>query len=294
MPNDLIFSRQFNDGFMSPAEAVAKAPAMVTQSPAPDRSSRYGHLSTLEAAEILDGFGYGITQAAQKRARKQAGAPYSEHLVAFSPRAGSISQEFRPEIVLYNSHDGSSSLKLFAGAYRFICSNGLISGDGIETRLRHSLANAAGFSAMVSDIAGELPALMERIARLQAVQLSEAAQNEIATRAAGLRWKDSREIEAVQNPETGVYEIPTGAYFTGRTVSGISRANRYGDAGASAWLAFNRAQENVIRGGAEILSITDKAPGGKFRKARGISSVSDNVRINRSLWDIAEEIAEVA
>jgi hypothetical protein len=292
--NDLIFSRSFNDGFMTPAEAVNKAPAMVTQSAAPDRSNRYGHLSTLEAAEILDGFGYGITQAAQKKARKQSGAPYAEHLVAFSPRAGSVAAEFRPEIVLYNSHDGSSSLKLFAGAYRFICSNGLISGDGIETRLRHSKANAAGFSAMVSEIAGELPALMDRVERLQSVTLSQAAQNEIAIRAAGLRWKDSREIEAVQNPETGVFEYPWGAYFTGRTVNGIGRANRFDDNGASAWLAFNRAQENVIRGGAEILSITEKAPRGKFRKARAITSVSDNVRINRSLWDIAEEIAEIA
>jgi hypothetical protein len=267
---------------------------MLTQCAAPDRSNRYGHLSTLEAAEILDGFGYGITQAAQKKARKQSGAPYAEHLVAFSPRAGSVAAEFRPEIVLYNSHDGSSSLKLFAGAYRFICSNGLISGDGIETRLRHSKANAAGFSAMVSEIAGELPALMDRVERLQSVTLSQAAQNEIAIRAAGLRWKDSREIEAVQNPETGVFEYPWGAYFTGRTVNGIGRANRFDDNGASAWLAFNRAQENVIRGGAEILSITEKAPRGKFRKARAITSVSDNVRINRCLWDIAEEIAEVA
>jgi hypothetical protein len=135
---------------------------------------------------------------------------------------------------------------------------------------------------------------MDRVERLQSVTLSQAAQNEIAIRAAGLRWDDSRDIEAVQNPDTGVFEYPRGAYFTGRTVSGIASPRRYGDAGASAWLAFNRAQENVIRGGAEILSITDKAPRGKFRKARAITSVSDNVRINRSLWDIAEEIAEIA
>jgi len=215
-------------------------------------------------------------------------------LVAFSPRARSGPSEYRPEIILYNSHDGSSSLKLFAGVYRFICSNGIISGDGIETKLRHSKTNAAMFSGMVSEIAGKLPELMDKIQRLQSVTLSEAAQRELATQAAALRWKDSQEAEIIKNPETGAYEIPRGAYYTRHTIAGIARANRYDDAGSNAWLAFNRAQENIIRGGAPILSVTGKAPFGKLRKSRGISSVSDNVKINRRLWDLAENIAGVA
>jgi hypothetical protein len=285
---DLIFSRNFNDGFMSPADISTKAPAAFTGYASPERSSRYGYLSTGDAIDILDGYGYGVTQAAQKRSRKIDGQNYAEHMLAFSQRgdAGNAG-EFRAELILYNSHDGTSSLKLFAGCYRFICSNGLISGDGIETRLRHSMGNAAGFESMVSDIAGELPRLMERIFRLQDTKISEAAAQEIAIRAAGMRWNDSRTIDAGE-------EIPRGAYFTARTVSALNAANRYGDAGPNAWLAFNRVQENVIRGGAPILSVTDKKPGGNFRKARGITSVRDNVKINRSLWDAAEEIAGIA
>jgi hypothetical protein len=43
------------------------------------------------------------------------------------------------EIILVNSHDGSTSYQMMAGAFRFVCTNGLICGDLVEDiRVRHS------------------------------------------------------------------------------------------------------------------------------------------------------------
>ena len=35
------------------------------------------------------------------------------------------------EIVLLNSHDGTSSYQMLAGMFRFVCSNGLVCGDTV-------------------------------------------------------------------------------------------------------------------------------------------------------------------
>jgi hypothetical protein len=53
---------------------------------------------------------------------------------------------------------------------------------------------------------------------------------------------------------------------------------------------FNRIQENVVRGNAFVKSFTEKAPLGAMRKARPISSASEAVRVNRELWNIADEV----
>ncbi len=50
------------------------------------------------------------------------------------------------EIILLNSHDGSSSYQMLAGLFRFVCSNGLVCGDTVaDVRVPHT-----------SDVAGQV------------------------------------------------------------------------------------------------------------------------------------------
>lgn len=291
---DLIFSRNTNGGFLSYADALDRAPAMLTQTAAPDRSSRYGHLSTADAVQILDGYGYGITAAAQVKGRTIEANKYGQHMVSFAKRDGyTEAGEFSAELILYNSHDGNSSLKLFAGCFRFICSNGLVSGDGMQQALRHSKSNSATFSEMVEGMADELPRLADRIMQLKAATLSEAAINDFADNAARLRWQHINDAETVET-ETGDRQIKKGLYCTNDTAQAVGMVRRYQDNGSNAWLAFNRIQENIIGGGAPVLSFTDRNEHGAERKARRVSSIKDNVKINRRLWDMAENYAGIA
>jgi hypothetical protein len=42
-----------------------------------------------------------------------------------------------PEIILLNSHDGSSSYKMIPGMFRQVCSNGLVAWKDLEIRVSH-------------------------------------------------------------------------------------------------------------------------------------------------------------
>lgn len=287
--NDLIFSRRADNGFLSSVEVANRAPAAFTHGHAEGLSSRYGEVSTARAIDILEGYGWRPTQAAQKQARKLAGVPYAGHMVAFANPycTGGTNADERPEIVLYNSHDGGSSLRLFAGFYRFICSNGIVAGEGFEARLRHTSGSVAGFEQLLDDTVTRLPALFETITMLKARKFSEAEAKHLAVEAAKLRWQSLPDYDVLQSGTV------RGAYITENTTYDLLMAKRYGDFGQEAFAVFNRLQEGLIRGGAIIQSFTDRTPYGKPRAAKAIGSVAENVRINRELWNRTLEVAEL-
>ena len=281
---NLIFSRRHDDGILTPLEVEARAPAAYTLGHAETLSARYGEVSTARAIEILDGHGWKPTQAAQKRARSVAGRGYAEHLIAFGMPGGfegSPSANERPEVILYNSHDGSSSLRLFVGFYRFICSNGIVAGQGFEARIRHSVGTVAGFETMLSETVERIPAMLEAVNRLRAVSLTPAGIREAGERAARLRWQ----------------ALPPGAkpgvYCTQETVRGLVSPRRWADDKPDAWTVLNRIQEGVIRGGVLIRSVTEAKPTGADRKAKAVGSVSETVRLNRAVWDTVAEVAGI-
>ncbi|STE61566.1 CP4-57 prophage protein [Escherichia coli] len=53
-------------------------------------------------------------------------------------RAGEINGEHVPEIILLNSHDGTSSYQMLPGYFRFVCQNGCVCGQSLgEVRVPH-------------------------------------------------------------------------------------------------------------------------------------------------------------
>jgi hypothetical protein len=286
MKQDLIYSRAANNGFLSLDHVAAKAPAAFAVSPSEQVSNRYGFFDTKDAIAAFDSIGYGITQALQVRSRKPGDKYTARHMLAFAPRSNntealSNSDTVRPEIILYNAHNATSSMRLYSGAFRFICSNGLIAGDGIETKLKHYDVNESAFLGAIASTSESMPGTIERMRRFQEVKLSEAAMREFAFRAALLRWKDPREIIKTQK-ENGVY-------VARETLRDINAAPRFEDGAFDLWHTFNRVQENVINGGARVYSITGKKEG--YRASKAVTAAPEVVRINRELWDIAEEFA---
>jgi hypothetical protein len=286
MKQDLIYSRAANNGFLSFEQVASKAPAAFAVQPADSVSNRYGFFDTKDAIAAFDSIGYGITQALQVRSRKPGDKYTARHMLAFAPRSNntealSNSDTVRPEIILYNAHNATSSMRLYSGAFRFICSNGLIAGDGTETKLKHYDVNESAFLGAIASTSESMPGTIERMRRFQEVKLSEAAMREFAFRAALLRWKDPREIIKTQK-ENGVY-------VARETLRDINAAPRFEDGAFDLWHTFNRVQENVINGGARVYSITGKKEG--YRASKAVTAAPEVVRINRELWDIAEEFA---
>lgn len=277
----VIFSRSATNGELSESRIATLAPAVFATTHKETLSPRYGQLHTSSLIPVMRDHGFVPVQAAQKRSRK-ASPEHSQHMIAFSQLDGDVNGN-RPEIILYNSHDGSGSIKLFAGAFRFICSNGIIAGDGFQSRLYHSINNINSFEAMLTSTIERLPMLMERIELMQGIKLDRLGAMELATQAVETRW-DYLPAEGQRK----------GSYADRNTVEDLLKVNRFDDYAPDAWTVFNRIQENVIRGGAIIKSFTEKNPDGSYRKSRPVNSVAENVRINRELWDIASKVCQVA
>ena len=287
MPFDVIYQRNENQTALSFDEIIEACPAVLTETASPETSGKYGFVNTYQAMEVLGDFGFRPVNAAQQPSRKPENKPFAMHMISFAhdDDLKNPYNETRPEIILYNSHDGKSALKLFAGAFRFICSNGIVAGDGFQSKMRHSRKTANGFETLLKETAESLPRMMQRIATLQE---TETAANvlDFAFNAAKLRW------EHVHAPNE---QPETGTFFNAETLRDLQGARRYDDVGNNAWKVFNRVQENIMRGGPRILSRTEKAKetgqGWKYRKAKGVQSLPETIRLNRELWDLSNELA---
>jgi hypothetical protein len=278
MSKHVIFSRNANNTALSTERIAQLSPAVFATTKHDRLTDRYVALHTSDLIPVMQDYGYSPVQAAQKRSRIVS-AEHSAHMLAF---ARTIDTDFaegdvRPEIVLYNSHDGSSSVKLFAGAFRFICSNGIVAGDGFQSRMYHNTSAMSGFEDMLRNTVDNLPKMMERINMLKGVQLSGATAYEMAKRSVATRW------DMYDAQQKGVYAID-------KTIQDVLTVNRNEDSMMDAFTVFNRIQESVIRGKAFVKSITEATPYGSIRKARPINSVKENIRINSELWNIAEEM----
>ena len=151
--------------------------------------------------------------------------------------------------------------------------------------MRHSRLTAESFSGMVTEQAETLPALLENIQRMRQTHWGHDVARGFVLQAASLRWqRDPSETDILA--ETG-----QGSFSTLHTLRDLDAATRYGDAGQDAWRTFNRVQEGLIRGGVRVRSYTDRNPYGKTRRARAVASIAETVRINRSLWDMANAVA---
>ena len=281
MAKHVIFSRNANNSALTTERIQQLAPAAFSTTKSDKLTDRYVSLNTSDIIPVMQDYGYAPVQAAQKRSRKNDPA-HSAHMLAFA-KTWDIdfgTGDIRPEIILYNSHDGSGSVKLFAGCFRFICSNGIVAGDGFQSRIYHSKA-LNGFEEMLRNTVATLPTMMERLEKLRTVQLNPVKALLMAQRGVATRWDMLDEID----------EPTKGVYATIQTAGDVLKVSRYEDMPMDAFTVFNRIQEGVIRGNAFVKSLSDKHPEGVMRKARPVNSVKENIRINSELWNIAEDIA---
>ena len=273
MKQNLIFSRRADNGILTSDDILRRAPSVFAEDKAERLTSRYHALNTSDLLPVLADYDYHPVQAAQKRARKGE-QRHAAHMVAFAKDVGDGG--LRSEIIAYNSHDGTSGVKLFAGAYRFICSNGIIAGEGFSANLRHTHKAMSGFEGMLQNIIAGLPKMMATIEALRQRTMDYDEAAALAKQAVQLRWDF---LEGAYVPED-----TKGTYATAKTVQDALSCQRREDNTYDAWTVLNRIQENVVRGHVMVQSFTDKGQG--ERKARPIQSIQEHVRVNQQLFDL--------
>lgn len=313
MRQNLIFSRNSSGTELTQERLMQLAPSAFSYSKADHLTERYVSLHTSDLIPVMRDFGYVPVQAAQKGQRKSKAVTtfdnpnkeshskelyskenhskesHSSHMISFAQESSILnSSDTRPEIILYNSHDGSSSVQLYAGCFRFICSNGIVAGDGFKSKMYHSKSGISGFEELLRGTVQDLPLLMERIDALKNVYYSTEQEVEMATRSLELRW-DKYNYSTYTNEQ--YIDQLKGTYFNSNSVTQALRCTRVADRSNDAFTVFNRVQEAVIRGKVNVVSVKDKDSYPMLRKARAVNSVKENLRINSALWDIAESIA---
>lgn len=279
---DLIYSRNGNNDFLTSDQVRAKAPAVYAHDYAEDLSNKYGNFNSSQAIEVMNDYGYGVTQAAQVMGRTTTANLHGQHLMAFAKRheVSAFTGE-QPEIIFYNSHDGKSSMKLFAGVYRFICSNGIIAGDGFDQRMVHYKSNLDSFEDLLKYTANSLEDIAQLTHNMKNITPEPLAIQNFATKALDLRY-DSATINK---------DVRTRNAYTDRTIHQVLSPSRPEDVVNDAWTVFNRVQESIVRGGFAVLG-ERKRHGRKFdgyKEAKALSSIKESVAVNRKLWDIAQE-----
>ena len=218
----------------------------------------------------LEKAGFVAVSAQESRVRNAENRGYTKHLIRFRhfehlARIG----DFIPEVVLVNSHNGSSSFQIMVGVYRLVCSNGLIVGSSVaEARVRHTKNAPTEIIDASFRVIEELPEITDGIDTMRSIQLEPEERQAFATAALTLRYGEASPVRPDQ----------------------ILTPRRHQDRANDLWTTFNTVQEHIIRGG-QLRQ--DNEPGEARRRTRRITSVSEDVKLNRALWTLAEEMKKL-
>jgi hypothetical protein len=182
---------------------------------------------------------------------------FQKHIVRLrhSQLMPTLGEEF-PEIILINSHDGLSSLKMMLGLFRFVCSNGMVSGDvQDEIKYTHRKVNLDAINEGAMSLVSRAGRITDSVNRMKSRQLTISERNDFIHQAAMLRYDEPNQIQ----------------------LDSLNRLRRYDDRGDNLWNTFNRVQENLTQGR-------------RYSGIRRITSPSTDISINRGLWKLAETI----
>jgi hypothetical protein len=260
----------------------AVAPSIFAMQPWERMSEKYRFIPTVEVVEAMRENNFFPMKAMQSRTRIEGKGDFTKHLVRFRHadhlRAATVGEEL-PEIVLVNSHDGSSAYQLMAGIFRLVCSNGMIvqSSDMGSLSVRHS-GRDDNLAAQVIEgsysIINETPKTFARIADYKAINLSLPQQEAFAKAALELKGENAAKT----------FE-PLRLLSARRTADYANPETKERDL----WRTMNVVQENMIRGG-----VRGRSASGRRATSRTVQSVNEDVRINKALWTLTEEMAKIA
>ena len=188
-------------------------------------------------------------------------------------REDQLQQAEAREVIMINSHDGSSAYKLSAGVFRLVCSNGLVVGkEDTRQTVRHSGNVLDEVIEGACRIVADFDQVTHDMEVMKSIKLEKPLM--LAYAEAAIEARFDGEVKPV-------------------TAEQVLRPRRQADTGADIWTVFNRVQENVIKGG---LYGTSKDAHGRtlHRKTREVKGIDQNDVLNRALWRLSMEVAKIS
>lgn len=260
-----IFIRQERP--LTDDELMRHVPSVFSDDKHESRSQRYTYIPTISILNRLCEEGFQPFFACQSRVRDLSRREYSKHMLRLR-RDGQINGKEVPEIILLNSHDGSSSYQMIPGMFRFVCTNGLVCGNNFdEIRVPHK----GDITGQVIEGAYEVLSIFDKVTEnmeaMKSIYLNREEQYLFGKAALTVRYGEDNKIPVT--PEQ------------------IITPRRWEDKKNDLWTTWQCVQENMIKGG-----LPGRNASGKNTRTRAITGIDGDIRLNKALWMIVEQFRE--
>jgi len=287
-PRATVFGRNAVKLEARPGEALdidfirAHAPALFAEVPHSSRSERFAHIPTHQMIEALDKEGWkvtGVRVGGSKDADKRA---FTKHMLRLR-RADQLKAELNktlPEVVLKNGHDGTSQYHLMMGLFRLICMNGMVVNESMfgDVKVPHRGHALDKVIEGTYEVIKHSDVVMNRVDELKQITLAPEEAAIFARSALQLRFEEEVPESLMAQPTR------------------ILKAHRREDVSPDLWTVYNRAQENLIKGGISFDAVREDAQGRQNhvrQTMRPVRSVDGDIKLNRALWTLTEAMANL-
>lgn len=243
------------------------------------RSERYAFIPTINVIQGMAEAGFLPVAATQGNTRVAGKENFTKHMIRFrSEKHATEVGDSQVEVVLVNSHDGTSSYKLMAGMFRLVCSNGMVVADSLleSINVRHTGNVIPEVIEGAQYIFENAPKVIDAADSWKKIELDPKEQTAFAEVVHSIRFPRD------ENGETSTLVTP----------AMLLNARRSDDEGNDLWRTFNRVQENATQG-FRRWSLNQDTGRRERVTARAIKSIDGDVKINRALWSLAEKMAEL-
>lgn len=266
------------------------APSVFAEGKHGSRSARYAFIPTRDVLSLLGKNGFHVYSVSQGGSKDEEKKGFTKHLLRLRHESTTeaLSAAIRPgvhtflgkdgptfpEIVLLNSHDGTSAYRLAAGLFRLACCNGLIVSTATIEDVRIGHTGDVGQRVLDGciSIVDRLPTVGAEIERFRSINLTSGEQQAFATAALVARFGEDAPIKPLTALEV----------------------HRNEDREPTVWNTLNVLQENLLKGGQRYVQ---REEGSNrviaHRRTREVKSVDGNVQTNRALWALAQELAKL-
>ncbi|HAE78628.1 MAG TPA: DUF945 domain-containing protein [Morganella sp. (in: Bacteria)] len=247
-------------------ELYCTVPSVFSAEKHESRSDRYTYIPTITLLESLQKEGFYPFFACQTRVRDDSRREHTKHMLRLR-RHNQITGVQVPEIILLNSHDGTSSYQMLPGLFRAVCHNGLVCGDTFgEVRVPHKGNVVDKVIEGAYEVLETFDAVAEKREQMQSLRLPPPAQQALAHAAITYRFGDDHQPVTEEQ---------------------VLQPRRWEDKKDDLWTVYQRLQENLIKGG-----LPGRTAKGKRSHTRAVTGIDGDIRLNKALWVMTEKMYE--
>jgi hypothetical protein len=233
-------------------------------------SKRYTAINSIELVELMIQHGFTVSKILKAGVRKQENNGFQRHIIRMRHtdfKTLSVGDAL-PEIVIENSYDGGSCLKLSLGIFVLLCSNGLVVGNTVQgIKIKHVGDIKKHVIESAFDLVARASILSEVINQWKSIDLDYYSQ-----------------LKLVENINNALdFKIaPT-------TFDRFLKVRRSAENKSDLWTVFNRLQENFVRGGIRYIDVN-----GEQKLNREIKALNRLNDVNKVIWNEASNLIKAA